>query len=99
MGAGQRPARVGIRDLRQNLSVYVDRVKDGETLEVTEHGRPVAQLAPIPAPTSIFERLVTEGKLTPARSPRRPFPPPIVLPPGSESPSDTLRKMRDEERY
>ena len=35
--------RVGVRELRQNLSVYLDRVKDGETLEVTEHGHPVAR--------------------------------------------------------
>ena len=32
------PARVGVRELRQNLSVYLDRVKAGETLTVTEHG-------------------------------------------------------------
>ena len=31
--------RVGIRELRQNLSVYIDRVKAGETLEVTEQAR------------------------------------------------------------
>ena len=43
----QRPrSRVGIRELRQNLSIYIDRVKDGESLEVTEHGHPVAELTP-----------------------------------------------------
>ncbi len=38
--------RAGIRELRQYLSRYVDRVKAGETIEVTEHGRPVAALVP-----------------------------------------------------
>jgi prevent-host-death family protein len=38
--------RVGIRELRQNLSRYLDRVKEGESLEVTEHGRIVARLSP-----------------------------------------------------
>lgn len=37
---------VGIRELRQNLSRYLDRVKAGEALIVTEHGREVARLVP-----------------------------------------------------
>jgi len=38
MSETERPvARVGVRELRQNLSVYLERVKQGETLEVTEH--------------------------------------------------------------
>ncbi len=37
---------VGVRELRQNLSRYLDRVKDGASLEVTEHGRVVARLSP-----------------------------------------------------
>ncbi len=41
-------SRVGVRELRQNLSVYLDRVKAGETLEVTEHGHPVGSLGPQP---------------------------------------------------
>jgi prevent-host-death family protein len=39
-------SRAGIRELRQNLSRYVERVKAGETIEVTEHGRLVAALVP-----------------------------------------------------
>ena len=37
---GTEPARVGVRELRQNLSVYPDRVNAGETLVTAEHGRP-----------------------------------------------------------
>jgi len=37
---------VGVRELRQNLSRYLDRVKSGESLVVTEHGREVARLVP-----------------------------------------------------
>jgi prevent-host-death family protein len=40
-------ADVGVRELRQNLSKYLDRVKAGETLVVTEHGRQVARLVPL----------------------------------------------------
>ena len=39
--------RVGVRELRQNLSVYLRRVRSGESLEVTERGQPVATLQPI----------------------------------------------------
>jgi prevent-host-death family protein len=37
---------VGVRELRQNLSKYLERVKDGETLVVTERGTEVARLVP-----------------------------------------------------
>jgi prevent-host-death family protein len=37
---------VGVRELRQNLSKYLARVKDGETLTVTERGHEVARLVP-----------------------------------------------------
>ena len=40
------PDSVGVRELRQNLSKYLDRVKEGEVLVVTERGREVAQLVP-----------------------------------------------------
>jgi prevent-host-death family protein len=57
--------QVGVRELRQNLSVYLDRVKAGETLEVTEHGRPVGLLTPLPrADMSTLDRLVAEGRAT-----------------------------------
>src|SRR5580765_1232732 len=63
MEAGQ----VGVRELRQNLSVYLARIARGETLEVTDRGHAVAILAPLPRPTSVLERLRAEGRVTPAR--------------------------------
>jgi len=39
-------ASVGVRELRQHLSRYLDRVKAGEDLVVTEHGREVARIVP-----------------------------------------------------
>src|SRR3979490_1362342 len=58
--------QVGVRELRQNLSVHLRRVLRGETLEVTDRGRAVAILAPLPKPTSVLERLRAEGRLIPA---------------------------------
>jgi prevent-host-death family protein len=57
-----RRARVGIRELRQNLSVYLRRVVAGETLEVTERNRPVAILAPLPEASTPLGRLVATGR-------------------------------------
>lgn len=53
--------RVGVRELRQNLSVYLRRIRRGESLEVTERGRPVAVLQPIAAPDDAFARLAARG--------------------------------------
>ena len=39
--------RVGVRELRQNLSRYLVDVKQGESFAVTERGREVARLSPI----------------------------------------------------
>lgn len=56
-------ARVGVRELRQNLSVYLRRVLEGETLEVTERGRPVALLRPLPENDDPLARLEAEGRI------------------------------------
>jgi prevent-host-death family protein len=61
-----RPDRVGVRELRQNLSVYLARVIAGERLEVTERGSPVAMLIPIRPGATLVERLVAEGRAIPA---------------------------------
>ncbi len=59
--------RVGIRELRQNLTKYLRRVVAGETLRVTDRGKPVALLAPLPERASPIERLVAEGRRLPGR--------------------------------
>ena len=65
--SSEKPARVGVRELRQNLSVYLRRVKEGEALEVTEHGRTVARLVPTHETESVLERLIADGKATRGR--------------------------------
>jgi len=92
------PARVGVRELRQNLSVYLDRVKDGQTLEVTEHGRPVARLTPLqPADLSPYERLVADGHVARARGDLLDLGPPLPRAPGERPLSEILLEMRDED--
>ena len=47
--SGDMRHTVGIRDLRDSLSRWVDRVKEGDEVVVTDHGRPVAMLGAPPA--------------------------------------------------
>lgn len=55
--------RVGVRELRQNLSRCLRRMERGERLEVTVRGRPVAVLAPLGEPGSPLDRLVAAGRV------------------------------------
>lgn len=56
-------SRVNIRELRQNLSKYLVRVKAGEVIEVAERGEPVATLQPLGRNQSPLDRLIAEGKV------------------------------------
>jgi prevent-host-death family protein len=47
--------RVGIRELKTHLSKYLKRVKQGQSLIITEHGRPIGRI--VPEGASIEERL------------------------------------------
>jgi prevent-host-death family protein len=68
---------VGVAELRQNLSVYLRRVKDGERLVVTDRNRPVAELGPAPSMGPDLDRLVAEGRV--ARPVRSGLPEPLEL--------------------
>ncbi|MGH8901803.1 MAG: type II toxin-antitoxin system Phd/YefM family antitoxin [Egibacteraceae bacterium] len=61
---------VGIRELRDHLSQYLDRVRDGNELVVTDRGRAVARLVPVSGERT-FDRLVSEGLIEPAPVPQR----------------------------
>lgn len=67
---------IGIRELRNQLSRYIERVKEGEEIIVTDRGRAVARVVPIDG-EDVLARLIAEGKVTPAKYPRGPLGPPI----------------------
>lgn len=52
--------RVGIREMRQNLSRYAQRARHGESFVITDRGTEVAQLGPARARASAIDRLVAE---------------------------------------
>ena len=61
--------RIGIRELRQHASVYVDLAEQGYTVDITNRGRLVAQLVPVREPGSPLERLIAAGIIEPAEEP------------------------------
>jgi antitoxin (DNA-binding transcriptional repressor) of toxin-antitoxin stability system len=70
--ATERPSarhRIGIRELRQHASVYVDLAEKGYTVDITNRGRLVAQLIPVREPGSPLERLIAAGIIEPAEEP------------------------------
>lgn len=90
-------ASSGIRELRQRASELLRRVEAGETIEITDRGRPVAVLAPLPNQRPI-ERLRVSGDLEPAGSALKDLPEPLPLAPGQEAPSSVLDRLRRDER-
>ena len=61
--------RIGVRELRQDASRYLARVKAGETVEVTERGRLVARLVPPHPAAGARERLIATGRLVASSAP------------------------------
>ncbi len=92
-----RNDRVGVRELRQNLSVYLERVQNGEALRVTDRGRVVALLSPLPSDATALEALIAAGRATPASGGLTDLGPPAGKP--SRVLSKLLAQLRDEERY
>jgi antitoxin (DNA-binding transcriptional repressor) of toxin-antitoxin stability system len=89
--------QVGVREIRQNLSIYLDRVKAGETLHVTEYGRVVAILAPLPAERlSPLERMVREGRATAPTGSLRDRRPPQAGDPAAPPMQQILDEMRED---
>jgi len=61
---------VGIRELRNHLSEYLDRVREGGELVVTDRGEAFARVVPIHGGRAL-DRLIAEGVVTPAARPER----------------------------
>lgn len=88
--------RAGIRELRQNASALIKRVMAGETIEVTERGRPVARIVPLRG-RSVLDQLIAEGRATEPTGDLLDLRP-VSLPPGTRRLSDVLAELRADER-
>jgi len=65
---------VGIAELRQNLSRYLQRVQRGERLVVTDRNRPVAELGPPPTSGAALDRWIVAGRVSRPLRPGLPGP-------------------------
>ena len=88
---------VGVRELRQRASELLRRVELGETIEVTDRGRPVAVLAPL-ASRSALERLRAGGETSGKSRGMSGLGKPLDLAPKRETPSAVLARLRADER-
>ncbi len=84
--------RIGVRELRQHASRYLERVRRGESLEVTDRGTPVALLVPVTGDR--WDDLVARGLVRPASADL------LAVEPvdAGASASAVLERIRDHER-
>jgi prevent-host-death family protein len=85
--------RIGVRELRQHASRYLDRVKSGEVVEVTERGRLIALLVPPGSARDARERLIADGRLIAATASLR-LPQRVRAAQNSAAALDELREDR-----
>jgi prevent-host-death family protein len=88
---------IGIRQLRQQASRFLREVERGETIEVTDRGRPVALLVPVPTDDRI-ESLLASGRLAPAAGDLFELGEPLEPARGAALPSVALAEARADER-
>ena len=77
--------RIGIRELRQRASRYIEQVRQSETIQVTDNGTLVAALIRVSEARTVRERLLRDGQLVAAQ---RSFQMPTPLPAKVGSPSN-----------
>jgi prevent-host-death family protein len=89
--------RAGVRELRQHLSRFLERVKAGERFTVTEHGRPVALLVPLAADDDPLAELEIRGLIVRRAVGRvSELGPPPPRDPGAPALADVLEELRGE---
>lgn len=97
----ERGRPIGIRELKTHASALVRRAAAGETLDISDRGRPVARLVPLRDDDGWWDRMVGAGELiaprgdltrTLAEHPAGP------LLPGERSPVEALMELRSDER-
>jgi prevent-host-death family protein len=89
--------KIGVRELRQNASRFLGRVEAGETIEVTDRGRPVARLVPAGA-KSVRDGLAATGRLRRRLGSWRELGAPLRPARAKPLPSKVLGRMRESER-
>src|SRR3954447_13497895 len=97
----RRVERIGIRELRQNASVYIDMVwREGVTVEITNRGHLAARIVPVERPEDPLADLVAAGLVEPLEGADESRDlldiVPMPLPPGATPPSEDIIREREE---
>lgn len=97
-----RMKTVTVSELNQQTAKVLERIKAGESVEISEYGKPVARLVPAVASTGapLLDQLIAQGRAVPAAAPGPISPtPPRDEQDDDASLSDALAEMRADERY
>lgn len=90
--------RVGVRELKNGLSATLREVEQGETVEITDHGRPIARIVAVRGTPSA--QLMAEGRMMPPEDARDllalGLAPPLEA--GERTGSEILAELRSDER-
>jgi prevent-host-death family protein len=89
--------QVGVRALKQNASAVVAEAAAGEVITITDRGRPVAQI--IPLPSGALTGLVAAGRARPARRRFLQLPAPARRRREQPALSDVVTDRRKDERF
>lgn len=92
---------IGIRELRQNASRYLRRVRAGETITLTDRGEPFAEIRPLAAHGSQLDRLIATGRARPPEGDLAAFleaHPPVPAEAGERQLSQLVIDARADER-
>jgi prevent-host-death family protein len=87
--------QVGMRELNQHPSRVIGMVKNGETVEITERGRPVARVVPLAPGRNALARLVREGRALAPSAGEGPIPIPPILGDPNEPASEEVAASRE----
>jgi prevent-host-death family protein len=89
--------QIPIRVLNQDTASVLERVEHGETVEITNRGKPVARLVPISGGDELDD-LIADGKVIPATIHGRWRAPAGEIDPEANA-GELVRQLRDEERW
>ena len=91
----EKDKQIAVRELRQSASALLERVARGVTIQITNHGHPVAQLAPLDGQRHGLADLIASGELQPGRGNVLDVEP-VQPPPGALTTDELLAGLRED---
>lgn len=87
---------VGVRELKTHLSRFLALVREGQPVVVTDRGKPIARITPVPTEKDLparLQQLIAEGRVTYKPGPVH-LPTPIKMRPGKKTAVDYVLEQR-----